>query len=155
MWKGVVMANDNHGIAPAVRVLVVEDFEPFRRFVCSTLSARPHLQIVAEVSNGLDAVRKAEKLQPELILMDIGLARLDGIEAARQIRKLSPQSKIIFVTQEADPDVVREAFKLGAAGYVVKTSKASDLLTAVDAVLDGRQFLSSLLTGQVQPVIRG
>jgi DNA-binding NarL/FixJ family response regulator len=142
MWKGAVMANDNHGIAPAVRVLVVEDFEPFRRFVCSTLNARPYLQIIAEASNGLEAVRKAEKLQPELILLDIGLARLDGIEAARQIRKLSPQSKIIFVTQETDPDVVREAFKLGAAGYVVKTSIARDLLAAVDAVLDGRQFLS-------------
>jgi DNA-binding NarL/FixJ family response regulator len=155
MWKGAVMANDNHGIAPAVRVLVVEDFEPFRRFVCSILSKLPHLKIVAEVSNGLDAVRKAEKLQPELILLDIGLPTMSGIEAARQIRTLSPRSKIIFVTQEADPDVVREAFKLGAAGYVVKTSLASDLLTAVDAVLDGRQFLSAVLTGQVQPVIRG
>ncbi len=139
------MTNDNHRSAPAVRVLIVEDFEPFRRFVRLTLSTFPHLQIIAEVSDGLDAVRRAEELQPELILLDIGLPALNGIEVARRIRALSPQSKIIFVTQESDLDVVREAFSMGALGYVVKTGAARDLLTAVGVVLGGGQFDSSVL----------
>ena len=149
------MANDNHRSAPAVRVLVVEDYQPFRRFVCSTLSELPNLQIIAEVSDGLDAVRKAEELQPELILMDVGLPTLNGIEAARRIRTLSPDSRIIFVSQESDPSIVQEALDLGAAGYLVKMSVASDLLNALEAVLDGRQYLSAALSEQVQTVSRG
>jgi DNA-binding NarL/FixJ family response regulator len=126
--------------------LVVEDFEPFRRFVCTTLRTRPNLQIIAEASDGLDAVRQAEELQPELILMDIGMPTLNGIDAARRIRTLSPHSRIIFVTQESDPVVVQEALSLGASGYVAKTAAARDLIAAVDAVLDGRTFVSSLLS---------
>jgi CheY-like chemotaxis protein len=72
----------------SVRVLVVEDSEPFRRFLCSTLGKRPELQIVGEVSDGLEAVQKAEELQPDLIVLDIGLPSVNGIEVARRIRKL-------------------------------------------------------------------
>jgi len=150
LWKGVVMANDNHRSVPAVRVLVVEDFEPFRQFVCSTLSALPNVQIAAEVSDGLDAVRKAEELQPELILLDVGLPRLNGIDAARQIRTVCPNSRIIFVSQESDPSVVQEALSLGASGYVAKSMAAGDLNTALDAVLDGRKFVSDGLQDEAQ-----
>ncbi len=140
--KGVVMANDNHRSAPAIRVLLVEDFEPFRRAIRSILGKHSSLQIVGEASDGLEAVRKAEELQPDLILLDIGLPTLNGMEAARRIRIKSPQSKIIFVTQESSADVVEEALNLGGVGYVVKTRIASDLLAAVDAVLGGGQFVS-------------
>src|ERR1017187_4588564 len=130
----------------SVSVLVVDDYEPFRRFVCSTLEKSQELQIVCEVSDGLEAVQKAEKLQPDLILLDIGLPTLNGIDAARQIRKLAPESKIIFVSQESSPDVVQEALSLGTCSYVVKTKAGSDLLAAVDAVLEGRQFVSGVLS---------
>lgn len=130
----------------SVRVFVVDDYEPFRRFVCSTLEKRPELQIVCEGSDGLEAVQKAEKLQPDLILLDIALPTLNGIEAARQIRKLAPDSKIIFVSQESSRDVVQEGLSLGTCGYVVKTKAGSDLLAAVDAVLEGRQFVSGGLS---------
>jgi DNA-binding NarL/FixJ family response regulator len=123
-------------------VLVVEDFLPFRRFICSTLQKIPTLQAICEVSDGQEAVQKAKDLKPDLILLDIGLPTLNGIDAARQIRKLSPESKIIFVTQESSADVVQEAFNSGAQGYVLKTRAATDLLAAVDAVLEGRQFVS-------------
>jgi DNA-binding NarL/FixJ family response regulator len=131
----------------SVRVLVVDDYEPFRRFVCSTLKQRPALQVIGEVSDGLEAVQKAEELQPDLIVLDIGLPTLNGIEAARRIRKLSPESKILFISQESSADVVQEALSLGGSGYVLKAGAGSDLLAAVEAVRQGRQFVSSVLSG--------
>src|SRR5271156_1492686 len=131
----------------SVRVLVVEDYEPFRLFICSTLRKRPGLQIVGEISDGLEAVHKAEELQPDLIILDIGLPSLNGMDAARRIRKLSHKSKILFMSQESSADVVQEALVLGALGYVVKAHAGSELLPAVEAVLQGRQFVSSGLSG--------
>jgi len=136
-------------ITSTFRVLVVEDHEPFRRFVCSTLEKRPELQIVCEVSDGLDAVRKVEELRPDLILLDVGLPSLNGIDVARQSRKLSPKSKILFVSQESSADVVQEAFSLGALGYVVKVHAGSELLAAVESVCQGRRFVSAGVAGHV------
>ena len=132
----------------SMRVLVVEDFAPFWQFIRSTLAERPEVQVIGEVADGLEAVQTAELLEPDLVLLDIGLPTLNGIEAARQIRKLVPASKIIFVSQESSSEVVQEALKLGAWGYVVKTRAASDLLAAVDAFLEGRQFVSAGLVIQ-------
>ena len=131
-----------------MRVLVVEDFAAFLQVVRSTLAERPDVQVIGEVADGLEGVQKAELLEPDLVLLDIGLPTLNGIEAARQIRKLAPASKIIFVSQESSSEVVQEALKLGAWGYVVKTRASSDLLAAVDAFLEGRQFVSVGLSGQ-------
>jgi DNA-binding NarL/FixJ family response regulator len=128
----------------SVCVLVVEDFVAFRQVISSILSKRRDLRIVGEVSDGLEAVQKAEELRPDLILLDIGLPRLNGIEAARQIRKRAPESKILFLSQESSADVVEEALSLGALGYVVKAHVGSDLLVAVDAVSLGKQFVSTL-----------
>ena len=127
----------------AVRILVVDDYEPFRRFVCSTLEKRPEWQIVGEASDGLEAVQKAEKQQPDLIVLDLGLPTLNGIEVARQIRKLSPESKIVVLTQESSADVVQEVRSAGVLGYVLKAHAGSELLVAVDAVLQGREFIGS------------
>lgn len=127
----------------SIRVLVVEDFDPFRRFIVSKLQTRPEFQFIGEASDGLEAVQKAQELQPDLIMMDVGLPSLNGIEAARQIRKLSPESKIIFFSQESSADVVHEALGLGAHGYVVKVHAGRELLAAVEAVLQGTQFVSS------------
>ena len=130
---------------------MVEDYEPFRRYICSTLGRSLDFSIVGEVSNGLQAVHEAEVLQPDLILLDIGLPTLNGIEAARRIRQLSPKSKILFVSQESSPDVIEEALSSGALGYVVKAHAASELLPAVEALLQGKRFVSRGLTGQVLP----
>ena len=131
----------------SVRVFVVDDFEAFRRLLCSILEKMPELQVICRASDGLEAVQRAEELQPDLILLDIGLPTLNGIEAARQIRRLSPESKIIFLTQESSTDVVQEGLNLGARGYVLKTRAALDLVAAVEAVLDGRRFVSAGLSG--------
>ena len=127
----------------SLRVLVVDDFAPFRQLISSTLAKRCDLEVVCEVSDGLEAVQKAEELKPDLILLDIGLPTLNGIDAARRIRELAPESKIIFLSQESSADVVEEALSLGARGYVVKTRVASDLLPAVEAAVMEKQFIAS------------
>ena len=126
---------------------MVEDSEEFRKFICSTLGERPELQIVGEDTDGLQALQRADELQPDLILLDIGLPSLNGIEVARQILKLSPKSKILFVSQESSADVVREALGTGAHGYVVKTDAGSELLIGVSSVLRGDQFVSRRFAG--------
>jgi DNA-binding NarL/FixJ family response regulator len=128
-----------------VRILVVEDNEPFREFIYSMLGRCAELEIIGEASDGLEAVHKAEELQPDLILLDIGLPSLNGIEAARRICKLAAKSKIVFLSQESSPDIVRAALSLGAMGYVAKSNAGSDLLVAVEAVVQGKQFVSASL----------
>jgi DNA-binding NarL/FixJ family response regulator len=128
--------------ASKIQVLVVDDYEPWRRFVCSTLEEYPEFQVSGEVSDGLEAVQKAQELQADLILLDIGLPTLNGIEVARRIRGLSPKSKILFVSQESSPDVVEEALSFGE-GYVIKAQAANELLTAVKAVVHGKHFVGT------------
>ena len=125
------------------RVLVVDDHQPFRRLVCSILQQQGSVQVVGEAQDGLEAVRQAELLQPDLVVLDIGLPGLNGIEAARQINKVAPVARIIFLTQESSPDVVKEAFTTGALGYVIKAQAGAELLAALDAVSHGSKFVSS------------
>ena len=131
--------NDARGVS-VVRVLLVEDFEPFRRFLRSKLAENHKLRVIGEASDGLEALRKAEELQPDLVLLDIGLPKMNGIETCRKLRKLAPESKIIFVTQESSADVVKAALSAGAKGYVLMTFAPRGLIAAVDAVLLDEQF---------------
>jgi len=122
-------------------VLVVDDSELFRKLICSMLQEIPELQIAGEATDGLQAIRKAEELQPDLIVLDIGLPSLNGIEAARRIRKISPNSKILFVSQESSVDVVREALGTGGRVYILKTDAGRDLVAGVNAVLRCEQYV--------------
>jgi DNA-binding NarL/FixJ family response regulator len=125
-----------------LRILVVEDHEAFRRVICTALQRRAEFQII-EAADGLEAVQKVEELQPDLILLDINLPKLHGFEVAKQIRRLAPYARLLFMSQESSPDNVREGFRLGASGYIQKLHAATDLLPAIDAVLGGRRFVSS------------
>jgi len=126
----------------SIRTLLVEDFKPYRSLITSLLRGIPKLQVIGEAADGLEAVAKAQQLGPELILMDIGLPKLNGIEAARRIRAIMPLSKIVFLTQETVGEVVREALRLGACGYIVKQQAETDLLSGLQAVLQGKRFVS-------------
>jgi DNA-binding NarL/FixJ family response regulator len=129
------------------KILVVDDSDRYRQFLVLSLRQRAEFQFIYEASDGLEAVEQAEELKPDLILLDIGLPSVNGIEAGRQIRKVSPDSKILFVSLESSADVVQEAFQLGAQGYILKADAARELMPAVDAVLQGRLYLSRRLPG--------
>jgi DNA-binding NarL/FixJ family response regulator len=134
-------------VTSSIRVLVVDDYEPFRQFLSAQLQDTSSIYLCWEASDGLEAVQKAEELQPDLILLDIGLPKLNGIEAARRIRKVSPESKILFVSQESSAEVVQEALGLGARGYVVKIDAGCELMEGVNAVLRGERFVGRRFSG--------
>ena len=133
----------------SVRVLVVDDYDAWRRHICSVLKTQKEIQIIAEARDGLEAVQKAHDLRPDLILLDIGLPTLNGIEAASRIRNLSPQSKVLFISQETSADIVLGALATGAAGYVVKTDVSTELFTALEAVSRGEKYVSTRLADRV------
>jgi DNA-binding NarL/FixJ family response regulator len=124
----------------------VDDVAVWQRFVSESLQAGPTFRVIGVASDGLEAIHKAIKLQPDLILMDVGLPGLDGIEAARRIREQVPHSKILFVSGNADPDVVRSAFEAGGSGYILKSDAANALVAGMAAVLLGKQFVSRSVT---------
>jgi DNA-binding NarL/FixJ family response regulator len=136
---------------PPVRILLVDDYKDWRNRIRSLLQERPEWQIIFEASDGSEAVQKAIELNPDVILLDIGLPKLNGFEAARRIRQHSPNSKIVFVSQENSLDFVQEAFSTGAQGYVYKASAQSDLLPAIEAVLRDIQFFPNMLRGNMPP----
>jgi DNA-binding NarL/FixJ family response regulator len=126
-----------------LKILVVEDFQEFRKAICSVLQLKPEFQVEV-ASDGLEAVQKVEELQPHLILLDIGLPKLNGLEVAKRAHKLVPSAKILFLSVESDADLVKEALRLGS-GYVHKPRVGKDLLPAIQAVLRGEPFVSTNL----------
>jgi len=126
-----------------VRILLVDDFSLWQDFVRTCFKERSDVHILGISSNALEAIRKAEDLQPDLILLDIGLPDMGGIEAAERIRQLVPKTKIIFLTGHSDPEFVREAFRAGGDGYILKWDAATELVVGTESVLLGRKFTSS------------
>ena len=131
---------------PALRTLVVDDNEAFRQRLRSILQGKTECVVIGEASDGLQAIEQFKDLQPDLILLDLSLQKLNGIEVGRRIRELSPHSKIVFLTQESSPEVVQGALRLGASGYLLK-SDATDLPLAIHAILKGEVFISRRVKG--------
>lgn len=129
----------------SVRILVIDVYKPWHAFVATAFSKETELQVIGQASDGLEAVQQAEHLQPDLILLDVGLPTLNGIEAARRIREVSPASKILFVSEDRSADTAGQALNTGAGGYVVKSNAATELLPAIKAVLEGKRFVSASL----------
>lgn len=131
-----------------VRILIVDDFEPWRQFLRSFVQQNPAWHIVSEASDGLEAIEKSRELQPDILVLDIGLPKLNGIEAARRIQKIAPNTKILFFSENCCADVVREAFRVGGRGYVVKSDAIDDLSAALEAVIANQQFVGSRFVDQ-------
>src|ERR1700733_14528302 len=134
-----------------IRVLVVDDHEAMRRALCLSLSRESGLEVVCETASGEDAVEKANEHQPDLVLLDISLPGISGIEAASGILRVSPKSRILFLSQHTSLHVVREAFKAGGHGYLTKSDAGLELLEAIRTVLDGGCFVSKLIRKQGWP----
>jgi DNA-binding NarL/FixJ family response regulator len=131
-----------------VRVLVVDDFEPWRRHVASTLGQNPRWQIVGEAANGPDAIEKATDLQPDLILLDVGLPNVNGLDAARRILARDPSLRILFVSEQQAWEVAEDALCSGARGYICKSDAGRELSPAVEAIAAGRRFVGERFGGR-------
>jgi len=125
------------------RVLVVEDNAPFRRILCELLRQHGDVRIVGEAEDGMDAIRQAEALRPDLITLDIGLPLLSGIEVAGRLRATVPEAKVMFVTVESSREVMEQAFKSGGHGYVYKLRARRDILPVLEAVMSGGTRIST------------
>ena len=124
-----------------VRILLVDDFVPWHQAAISLLQPNAALQVIGQATDGLEAVGKAIDLQPDLVLLDIGLPGINGIEVARHIRSVSPGSKIVFLTENNSRALVERAMGTGAHGYVIKSDAVRQLLSAVEAVIAGAKFI--------------
>jgi DNA-binding NarL/FixJ family response regulator len=131
-----------------VRVLVVDDFEPWRRHIASTLGQNPRWQIVGEAANGPDAIEKAADLQPDLILLDVGLPTVNGLEAARRILARDPSPRILFVSEHQAWEIAEDALCSGARGYICKSDAGRELSSAMEAIATGRRFVGERLGGR-------
>ena len=128
-----------------IRVLLVDDHEVARRGIRSVLSRVPSLDVVGEAADGEEAVTKAAELRPSIVLLDITLPGISGIQAARRIRVVSPDSRIIFVSQHDSVQIAKDALSVGAHAYVVKSDAGRDLLEAIESAHEGRTFVSRTL----------
>jgi DNA-binding NarL/FixJ family response regulator len=132
-----------------VRILVVDDFEPWRRSIISIIEADLELQVIHEASDGVEAVQMGHELQPDLVVLDVGLPKLCGLEAARRIRVVSPDSKILLLSVNPSRDVMREALRIGA-GFIAKADVLRDLLPAVRAAVADQEFLRFTILPEAQ-----
>lgn len=125
------------------RVLLADDhalvLEGFKKLL------EEHCQVVGSVEDGRALLDAAERLQPDIVVLDISMPKLNGLDAARRLRKMVPQPRLIFVTVHADPDYVTQAFKAGASGYLLKRSAGSELLQAIEAVKNDNYYITSLI----------
>ena len=132
-------------VTDLTRVLVVDDYEPWRRYVRSVLTGQPGFEVLGEVSDGLKAVHEAEELQPDLILLDLSLPSMHGIDAARLMRRVAPYAKILFLSENRHSEVAEAALSAGGHGFVVKSDCGRELLIAITAVLHEETFISQRL----------
>ena len=132
-------------IGSPIRVLVVDDHEIARKGIRSVLKSNPEIEIVGEVADGQIALKSAETLAPDIVLLDISLPGVSGIDVAKQLKRVCPRCQTIFVTQHDSLAVAKEALKTGAPGYVVKSDAGLELLPAIEAIRNGNTFVSHSL----------
>jgi DNA-binding NarL/FixJ family response regulator len=135
-----------------IRILLVDDHPIVRQGLRTLLEGHSDWEVIGEASDGAEAVEKAKDLSPDVMVLDVTMPRMNGLEACRLLRRQSPALEILFVTQHDSPQMMREALEAGARGYVVKSNAARDLLAAVEAVSQHRVFTA--LNGRSFPELR-
>jgi DNA-binding NarL/FixJ family response regulator len=123
-----------------IRILLADDHPVVRHGLRTLLSNNPRWKIIDEAADGLEAVEKTSRLRPDLVILDVSMPKMNGLEACRRIRKSVPESEVLIVTQHDSPQMMREALDAGARGYVVKSNADRDLLAAVAAVSQHKRF---------------
>src|SRR5215469_3931178 len=141
MWDPQNREPANAGGA-IIRILLVDDHGPWRHFVLSMVNKTSRCAVVGEAADGMEAVERGLELKPDLMLIDIGLPKLSGIEVARRLGEMLPGTKIIFLTQNSDQDLMAHCLENGAMGYVLKADAGSELLPAIEAVIEGTRYIS-------------
>jgi two-component system response regulator NreC len=136
-------------VSERVRVLICEDHALFREGLRALLSVEPKLEVVGEARDGNEAVQQAKSLRPDVILMDLEMPELNGLEATRRIRRAVPSSRVLVLTLDDDEEVVAQCLEAGASGYVLKEGPSSQLVYAIEAVQRGQRYLSPRVLGHV------
>jgi DNA-binding NarL/FixJ family response regulator len=132
-----------------IRIMLADDHTMFRQGIRKLLAVEPDMDVIGEASDGGDAVAKAAELRPDVVLMDIGMPGLSSFEAARQVRRERPETKVLFLTMYDDEDYLIEGMGVGGSGYVLKDSPAQQLITAVRDVYRGGSYLSPRMLAQL------
>jgi CheY-like chemotaxis protein len=145
-WRAIAILSPR---VHSTRILVVDDHLIVRRQLCALLREQPDFDVVCEAADGEEAVRKAEEIRPDVILMDISLPGLDGFAAARHIKRHVPSAEILFVSQHDTRQMVREALRAGGRGYVSKIDAMDELVPAVHAVSRRQEFISPRLAAEL------
>ncbi len=133
----------------AFRILVADDHEVVRRGLCALLQAQPEWEVCGEAADGREALEKTQKLRPDVVILDIGMPSLNGLEATRQILKTNPQTKILILTLHDSDQVVREVLNAGARGFLLKSDAARDLVAAVEALRRDKTYFTSKVAAMV------
>jgi DNA-binding NarL/FixJ family response regulator len=133
----------------AFNIVIAEDHTILREGLKSLLSSHPDLKVVAEAEDGLEAIRCAQNHSPDLVLMDLSMPRMTGLDAIKEIKRVSPQTKIVVLTVHKTEEYILATLRAGANGYVLKEAHSNELLTAIRHVLNGHQYLSPSLSGTV------
>ena len=126
-----------------MRILIVDDHDLLRQGIRSLLLSRADFDVCGEAMDGQEAIEKSRQLKPDLVVMDISMPRLNGLDATREIRKILPQTAILILSQHKSAEMIREAQRAGAQGYVVKSSIAANLMRGIDQVLQGQLFFDA------------
>ncbi len=130
---------------PTIKILIVDDHELIRRYIAGILATECDFDVVGQAGDGMEAVRRAEECQPDVVLLDIGLPRLNGLQAVPLIKRVSPKAEILMVTSHDHPFFVKEAFDAGARGFLAKCDVSAELIAAVSDVHLRKQFVSKAL----------
>src|SRR5438045_9058921 len=131
------------------RILIADDHEVVRKGLMALLQAQPDWQVCGEAADGREAVDKAQQLKPDVVILDIGMPSLNGLEATRQILKINPQARVLILTLHDSDQVVREVLNAGTRGFLLKTDAARDLVAAVEALRRDKTYFTSKVSAMV------